>query len=344
MKRIWLVALAATWSASALAADRDVSSAEPTKIDLADWMSPDIASVGDDPFGTLVKYGYALFTNTANEIGPRAPDPAKRFAGNNLACQSCHLRAGTQPFAMPMIGVWGQFPQYRGREGAVDTLDDRINGCMERSLNGRALPLEGREMKALASYMRWLSTGIPDGAKLVGAGTLRITEPGRAADPGRGAQIYARVCTACHGADGLGQRAQSGSGYQFPPLWGPDSYNNGAGMSRILTLAAYAMHNMPIGTLSGAPVLTDDQAYDVAGYIISHKRPEKANLDKDFPIRLEKPVDAPYGPYADGFGLEQHKFGPFAPIRAKVQELAVESRTPKAGGPDNGSDESDRRR
>lgn len=133
-------------------------------------------------------------------------------------------------------------------------------------------------------------------------------------------------------------------GYQFPPLWGPDSYNNGAGMSRLLTAAAYAMHNMPIGTAYDAPVLTDVEAYDVAAYLISHKRPEKANLDKDFPVQLQKPVDTPYGPYADGFSLEQHKFGPFGPIRAKVQELAAASQTAKAGEPDNGSDESDRAR
>jgi thiosulfate dehydrogenase len=168
MNRIWLVSLATTLSASALTAGCDLSAAEPTKIDLTQWTSPDIARVGDDPFGKLVKYGHALFTNTANEIGPMVPDPAKRFAGNNLACQNCHLQAGTQPYAMPMTGIWGQFPQYRGREGAVDTLEDRINGCMERSMNGRALPLESREMKAFSSYMRWLSTGIPDGAKLVG--------------------------------------------------------------------------------------------------------------------------------------------------------------------------------
>jgi thiosulfate dehydrogenase len=115
-------------------------------------------------------------------------------------------------------------------------------------------------------------------------------------------------------------------------------------MSRLLTAAAYAMHNMPIGTAYDAPVLTDEEAYDVAAYVISQKRPEKANLDKDFPVRLQKPVDTPYGPYADGFSLEQHKFGPFGPIRAKVQELAAASQTVKAGGPDNGSDESDRAR
>ena len=205
---------------------------------------------------------------------------------------------------------------------------------MERSMNGRTLPLESREMRAFSSYMRWLSTGIPDGARLIGAGTLRIKEPMRTGDLGHGAQIFSEICAACHGADGLGQRAQEGAGYQLPPLWGPDSYNNGAGMSRLLTAAAYAMHNMPIGTAFDAPVLTDDDAYDVAAYIISQKRPQKANLDKDFPVRLEKPIDTPYGPYIDGFSLDQHRYGPFGPIRAKVQELAATSGTVNAGEPE----------
>jgi thiosulfate dehydrogenase len=207
-------------------------------------------------------------------------------------------------------------------------------------MNGRALPPESREMRAFSVYVRWLSTGIPDGAKLGGAGTLRIQEPARAADLDHGAQIFSQIC-ACHGSDGLGLHAENGAGYQFPPLWGPDSYNNGAGMSRLLTAAAYAMHNMPIGAAYNAPVLTDGDAYDVAGYIVSQKRPEKANLDKDFPTPLQKPFDTPYGPYADGFSIEQHKFGPFGPIRCRVQELAATSRTAKAGEPANGSDQAD---
>ena len=206
---------------------------------------------------------------------------------------------------------------------------------MERSINGRALPLDGREMKAFSSYMRWLSTGIPDGAKLQGAGTLRIKEPDRAADPARGAEIYAKTCAACHGVDGSGQRAQTGLGYQFPPLWGPDSYNNGAGMSRLLTAAGFALHNMPLGTRFDSPLLADDEAYDVAAYMVIQKRPEKASLEKDYPIRLQKPIDSPYGPYADGFPAEQHKLGPFGPIRTRVRELASGSRAAHAGGADD---------
>jgi thiosulfate dehydrogenase len=202
MKHSWLISLAAKSCAVALMAGPAGAAAERVDIDLTQWTPPDIATVGDDPFGELVKTGRALFTDTANEIGPRAPDPTRRFAGNNLACQNCHLQGGSQPYAMPLTGVWGQFPQYRAREGAVDTLEDRINGCMERSVNGRALPLESREMRAFLAYMRWLSTGIPDGAKLRGAGTLRINEPARAADLGHGAQVFSQTCAACHGADG----------------------------------------------------------------------------------------------------------------------------------------------
>ena len=333
---------AVCFAGAALTADA-IPAPEPATIDLTKWVAPDITRVGDDPFGQLVKYGYALFTETADQIGPTAPETARRFAGNNLACRNCHLNGGTQPYAMPMIGIWGQFPQYRAREGVVVTLEDRINGCMERSMNGHPLQRESREMKALSAYMRWLSTGVPIGAKLLGAGTLRINEPTRAAERSHGALVYAQVCAACHGSDGLGQHLNDGRGYQFPPLGGPDSFNNGAGMSRLLTIAAYAMHNMPIGTKFNAPVLTDEDAYDVAAYILSMKRPVMADLDKDFPIRLQKPVDTPYAPYADGFSLEQHTLGPFSPIRARLEELAAQSSVEKPGGPDNGSNEADRR-
>ena len=193
-------------------------------------------------------------------------------------------------------------------------------------MNGRALALDSREMKAFIAYMKWLSTGIPDGAKIIGAGTLSVREPGRAADLEHGVEVYARACAACHGEDGQGHRDAQGAGYQFPPLWGPDSYNNGAGMTRLLNAAAFVKHNMPLGTTFDATVLSDEEAYDVAGYINSQPRPQKANLDWDFPNRLQKPVDAPYGPYIDGFSEQQHKFGPYEPIRAKLKELMGQSR------------------
>src|SRR5258708_12190347 len=167
MKRlICVISVVALLVAANVTASRSVLAADVPQINLTQWTPPDINPLGDDAFGKLVKYGYALMTDTANQIGPAASDPAKRYSGNNLTCQNCHLKAGTQPYAMPLVGVWGQFPQYRGREGEVGTLEERINGCMERSMNGRALPLASREMKAFLPHTQGVSTGIPDGAKL----------------------------------------------------------------------------------------------------------------------------------------------------------------------------------
>jgi cytochrome c len=106
MKRSWLILLAATWSSVALMAGRDVPAAESIDIDLTQWTPPDISTVADDPFGRLVKYGHALFTDTANEIGPAVSDPTRRFAGNNLTCQNCHLQAGTQPSKIASTVAW----------------------------------------------------------------------------------------------------------------------------------------------------------------------------------------------------------------------------------------------
>ncbi|MDJ1158354.1 c-type cytochrome [Chelatococcus sp. SYSU_G07232] len=339
MKLGWRAALAlvATATAAGFAAAREPAAKHqghvPPKVDLGAVATPDIATVPDTPEGRAIKYGYELVTATYAHIGPEVAQTEMRYAGNNLTCQSCHLQAGAQVYAMPYVGVWGAFPQYRARENEVSTLEERINGCMMRSMNGRPLPHDSREMKAMLAYMKWLSSGVPVGASLVGAGTLAITEPARAADPARGAAVYAETCAACHGENGLGLRngrAGDAKGYQFPPLWGPDSYNTGAGMYRLLTAAAFIKNNMPVGTTHAAAALSDENAYDVAAFINSQPRPEKADLDKDFPDRRKKPVDAPFPPWIDGFGAAQHKYGPFEPIRRKLRELDAAAAGPKA--------------
>ena len=96
--------------------------------------------------------------------------------------------------------------------------------------------------------------------------------------------------------------------------YGDNSYNNGAGMTRVITAAQFIKGNMPFGTTYDAPVLTDEEAYDVAGFINSQNRPKKANPEKDFPDLKKKPVSTPYPPFADNFPIEQHQMGPFQPI------------------------------
>jgi thiosulfate dehydrogenase len=218
--------------------------------------------------------------------------------------------------------VHASFPQYRAREDEVSTVEERSNGCMERSMAGKPLPLDSTEMKAFMTYIHFLSKDVPTGAKVEGQGLPPFTAPNRRADTVAGGQVYAAKCAVCHGTEGQGLRTGApADGYTFPPLWGADSFNNGAGMGRLLFASAFIKTNMPLGAQHGQPQLSDDEAYDVAAFMLSHPRPQKANLERDFPARWNKPVDAAFPPYVDGAPADQHKFGPFAPLQENMKQL-----------------------
>ncbi len=288
------------------------------------WMVPALDALRDDAWGRTVRRGHALVAQTSSLIGPKVRDPKRRFAGNNLDCQSCHIEAGTKRFGLPFIGTFADYPQYRARSGVVGTIEERVNGCMTRSMNGKPLPVGGPDMVAIVAYLKFLSTGRPVGGATSGRGTVPLADLSRAANPLHGAAIYRASCAACHGAGGQGLRAGfegDAKGYAIPPLWGADSFNTGAGMNRLATAASFIRSNMPHGTSWDAPVLGEDEAWDVAAYVLAHNRPQRQGLAKDYPDLREKPVDAPYGPYADRFSPLQHRLGPFPPIRAAIKAM-----------------------
>lgn len=303
------------------AAPPAAQAAAPQAAQQAAWEVPDPDSLPDDAFGRAARYGRDLIARTSSIIGPDAHEPSMRFAGNGLDCQSCHLQAGTQQFGLPLAGVWGVFPSYIGRENEVRTLEERVNGCMERSMNGRPLPVDGPEMKAILTYIRYISGPAQRvGQSLHGRASPSLPLMSRAADPERGHQVFAETCAACHGADGQGQRldpeqaAETGRRYQFPPLWGPDSYNDGAGMARTITAARFVHANMPLGTTFEAPQISTEDAYDVMAFVNAQPRPHKDGLESDYPDRSRKPADAAYPPFVGPFTPEQHRYGPWPPI------------------------------
>lgn len=251
-----------------------------------------------------------------------ASDTTQKFAGNNLACANCHLKAGTQAGAASWIGITDRFPQFGGRSNKIGTLEDRINGCIERSMNGKILPSESQKLKAIVAYMEWLGAGLPEDRKKEFKGYAPINVPNTAVDLEKGKKVYSKECVLCHQENGQGVlHTDPKKGYQYPPLWGDDSYNNGAGMHRVITAAEFIKGNMPFGQATwDNPKLTDDEAFHVAGYINSFDRPKKKQTEKDYPDKKLKPVSTPYGPWADDFSAEQHKFGPFLPIMSYYKE------------------------
>ncbi|KRE08044.1 cystathionine gamma-synthase [Bosea sp. Root381] len=288
------------------------------------WSVPDVSALSDSAADQLIRKGRDLIVATPSLIGPNVESPDKRYAGNNLSCSNCHLAAGTRKFELALFGLADLFPQYSSRTGGQITIEDRVNSCMTRSLNGRAMPDDAPEMRALVAYIDFLSRNVPKGETLPGLGAGSMPELTRAADPARGGAVFQSACAACHGSDGLGVRRSlptSDLGYLVPPLWGSDSFNNGAGMARLSVAANFIHFNMPHGTDYTNPRLSVEDAWDVAAYMLSHPRPVKPGLEKDFPDRLLKPVDTPYGPYADGFSADQHRYGPFGPIRDAIAKL-----------------------
>jgi thiosulfate dehydrogenase len=269
----------------------------------------------------LVKRGYDLVTETASYLGPNAPDKSLRYSGNNLACANCHLKSGTQAGAASWAGIMERFPQFSGRENRIITLEDRINGCLERSMNGKKLPITSESMQAMVAYMDWLGTDMPSGLKKAYKGYVSLKIPEEVVDLKYGKEVYDKECVVCHGANGQGIKKTSGPGYLYPPLWGKDSYNDGAGMNRVLTAAQFIKGNMPFGQATkDRPKLTDSEAYHVAGYINSFERPIKKDKEKDYPDLKLKPVSTPYGPWLDEFSAEQHRFGTFNEIIEYYQE------------------------
>lgn len=277
------------------------------------YLDYNVYNLSNSAKNNKIKEGFEVFRNTQRHLGPQQTDSTQIYAGNNLACASCHLNGGTKPFAAPLIGVVKRFPQYRGREDKMGTIEERINGCMERSMNGRAMSEDSEKMKSLLAYLEWLGRAAPSNGKIKGQGFVTVEIPNRAVDLQHGELVFQRNCVECHGADGQGESQIDGT-YLYPALWGNDSYNNGAGMTRVITAAQFIKGNMPYGATFDNPMLTDEEAYDVAGYINQKLRPTKPNREVDFPDLVKKPVSTPYGPYSDNFGEEQHQLGPFQPI------------------------------
>jgi thiosulfate dehydrogenase len=219
-----------------------------------------VAAAAPIPSGTggdLIRYGKELITDT--------PKYAGAYIKAGMSCSACHIAAGTKPYAGSFLGSYATYPRWNARAKRFITVQDRVAECFLYSMNGRPPAYYSRRMIAMTAYIAWLSRGAVVGTGFPGQ-ELAALKPAHPPDSSAGAAIYATKCQACHGADGAGNAAAN-----FPPLWGATSFNDGAGFDMMDTrLAPWVRANMPLGAPGS---LSDQEASDVAAYVLSKPRP-----------------------------------------------------------------------
>ncbi len=249
------------------------------------------ATLDDSRLASDIRWGFRIFTNTGREV--------PHFSPGRMSCNNCHLNGGQRDRSLPLVGVVGMFPEYNRRSGRLFTLNDRIVDCFLRSQNATGagadaenLPtLTSKEVLAVAAYLTWLSKGYQVGSNPPWRGQNVIPAasliPVAKLDPQRGEELFQERCTTCHGADGQGVFV----GDKRPgPLWGPDSWNDGAGAARVYTLAGIIRYAMPYLNPGS---LTDEEAQQLAAFINSKPRPAFPFKATDY--RTDKiPVDGVY--------------------------------------------------
>lgn len=287
-------AATATTTAAAPAASASAPASTTMKPATA-FTPPPESAIPEGPFGDMVREGRELFVHTAQK--------APAYVGNGLACANCHLDAGRQPNSAPLWGAYGMYPAYRSKNHHVNSFGERLQGCFQFSMNGKAPPLDSREMLALEAYAYWMASGAPIGVKLDGAGYPKQGfKPPQPPDYARGETVFQRDCALCHGNDGQGQKVAGR--YVFPPLWGPDSFNWGAGMHELDNAAAFIKANMP---LSRGNTLSDQDAWDVAMYMDAHERPQDPRFKGDLAQTRKDFHDTPMSLY--GTTVNGHLLG-----------------------------------
>lgn len=275
------------------------------------WKAPDTSTIPKGKAGDIIRYGKDLLAHTANYFGPNG-SIAKITNGMN--CQNCHLDGGSRSFGNNYAAVMTTYPRWNDRSGKIQPATQRITNCFNRSLAGQAPDTNGHEVQAMLAYMKWLGQGVKKGKKLFGTSTEKLAYMDSAADPVKGKALFVSKCKVCHGQNGEGLLAADKRSYTYPPLWGEHSYNDGAGMYLLGKLAGFVKNNMPFGATYQNPQLTNEEAWNVAAFVNSQPRPHK-DQHNDWKDLKTKPIDFPFGPYADGFSEKQHKYGPFKPIK-----------------------------
>jgi thiosulfate dehydrogenase len=231
--------------------------------------------------GEVVKLGEDILLHTdTNKL-------SKEFVGSKLQCVNCHrrksgsLHPGTTSKIGTFIGTATAFPAYSKRYDDVITLQNRIDGCFQRCLNGKKSVVNTKVGIAVASYITWLSNSLDINMSSIAPRTpskikfwsdsrkkfkklfKKVTHKNYL----NGKRLYEKKCASCHGINGDGNGA-------FPPLWGKKdgkwlSYTADGSMAKLPNGATWIQENMPLGA---SKPLSDQEVVDITLYIDAQER------------------------------------------------------------------------
>jgi len=226
--------------------------------------------------GDVIKLGEDIVNHTdTNSL-------SKSYVKSRLQCVNCHRkgkdnRAGTIHTIGTFIATATSFPAYSKRHKDVISLQNRIDGCFTRCLNGSKSVVNTKVGIAVESYITWLSTGLPIKMSSTAPRTPSKIEMWRKNTKKfsalfkkathknylNGKRLYMKKCASCHGNDGQGRGT-------FPPLWGNTSYTADGSMAKLPNAATWIQDNMPLNNAH----LTDKESADITLYINAQSRPE----------------------------------------------------------------------
>jgi thiosulfate dehydrogenase len=231
------------------------------------WRIPDFNSLPYDSTGEIVRYGFMLFSKTSVHIGSDKPDSLNRFTGNNLSCNVCHLNNGLRKYGLGLVGVYSAYPKRIDSLDREITLQEKINQCVRNSLNGKEIPDSTRIMSGLLSYLKWMSSYIPEGEDISGHDLCFMPLRNSVPETLNGKDVYNTKCAICHNADGSGILNDTGSvylGYRYPPVWGEHSFSERSSMNDLKMLSNFIRTKMDYGE----NFITNEEAWNVAGFLI----------------------------------------------------------------------------
>ncbi|MBD3656707.1 MULTISPECIES: c-type cytochrome [Marinobacter] len=246
----------------------------------------------------VILKGRDMFMNTQQYRG--------EYVFNDMNCKSCHMGEGRKNWSGPIWPAATTLPDFRGKNGHVNSLEERIAGCFSFSMNGTPPAYGSDDMLAMLAYHQWLAKDAPVYEKnIAGRGFNSLGNKLPELSYEQGEKVYQDNCAICHGADGQGQKKDGQ--VVFPALWGDNSYNWGAGMTRIFTAASFIKNNMPLGKPGS---LSDQEAWNVAYFVNSQERPQDPRYTGDVKETREKFLNfhkhTTYGTEVNGKLLGDH--------------------------------------